>query len=117
MIQKTKQKRLLKREVFEELSSWDLSSSETLDSVNEIIGKCGKEISLILSEYFLSWESLKFQRDDVIRNLENNYTELSKKEMKKQVVELIKEYWNSEEFKEILCFNLSSSVEIDDLDV
>ena len=110
----TKQKRLLKKEVFDELSSWDLSCSETFDSVHEIIGKCGGEISEILSRYFVSWDSLKSQRDGVIQNLENNYSDLTKKEIRKLVVSYIKEYWNSEDFKEIFGYSLSLTIEIED---
>jgi hypothetical protein len=112
----TKQKRLLKKEVFDELSSWDLGDSETLDSVHEIIGKCGEEISEILSGYFMSWDSLKSQRDGVIQNLENNYSDLTKNEIRKLVVSYIKEYWNSEDYKEIFGYSLSSTIEIEDLD-
>ncbi len=109
-----KQKRLLKKEVFNELSSWDLGYSETLDSVHGIIGECGKEISEILSRYFISWDSLKSQRDDVIQNLENNYSDLKKNEIRKLVVSYIKEYWNSEDFKEVFGYSLSSMIDIDD---
>jgi hypothetical protein len=117
MIPKTKQKRLLKKEVFEELSSWDLGYSETLDSVYDIIEKCGKEISDILSGYFMSWDSLKSQRDDVIQNLENKYSELSKNEIRKLVVIHIKEYWNSEDYKEGFGDSLSSIIEIEDKNI
>ncbi len=116
MLQKTKQKRELKKEVFDELSTWDLSYSETLDHVHEIIGKCGKEISEILSEYFLSWDNLKSQREGVIQNLENNYSDLTNNEIRKLVVGYIKEYWNSEDYKEIFGYNLTSKIEIEDLD-
>ena len=116
MKQKMKQKRLLKKEVFNELSSWDLGYSETLDSVHGIIGECGKEISEILSRYFISWDSLKSQRDDVIQNLENNYSDLKKNEIRKLVVSYIKEYWNSEDFKEVFGYSLSSMIDIEDLE-
>lgn len=116
MKEKTKQKRLLKNEVFEELSSWDLGYSETLDSVVDIIGKCGNEISEILSDYFLRWESMKEQRDVIIENLQNQYPDLSIKEKKRLIVEYLKEYWNSEEVKEGFGNELTFSIEIEDID-
>lgn len=116
MKQKIKEKRLLKKEVFEELSSWDLGYSETIDLVNDKIFKCGKEISEILSEYCLRWESIKSQRDGILINLENQYPNLSNKELRKQIVEYIKKYWNSNEFKEGFGSELSSSIEIKDVE-
>jgi hypothetical protein len=109
---KTKQKSTLKKEVFNELSSWDLGYSETLDNVYEIIGKCGEEISGILTDYFMSWDSLKPQRDIVINSLENTYSDIPKNEIKKLVVEFIKDYWDSDEYKEVFGDYLSSKIEI-----
>lgn len=113
---KTKQKKQLKKEVFEELSSWDLGYSKTLDIVNDKIFNCGKEISDILSDYFLRWESIKEQRDEIIDTLQNQYPNLSKKEIKGLVVEYIKEYWNSDEYKEGIGYVLSCCIEIEDVD-
>ncbi len=110
----TKQKRLLKKEVFEELSSWDFSGSETIEKVNEEINKCGIKISEILSEYFLRWESIKEQRDGILKNLQNNYPDLSKNEIKKLIIEHIKEYWNSEEFREQFGLELIFSIDVED---
>ena len=113
---KTKQKRLLKKDVFEELSCWDLSSSETIDLVLDKIQECGDEISEILSNYFLRWESIKVQRDEIIRNLENQYPEISNIELKKLIIEYIKEYWNSENYKSIFGEQLTTIIEIQDVD-
>lgn len=113
---KTKEKRELKKEVFDEISSWDFGCSEIIDTVNEIIFDCGKKISEILSHYFLRWESIKEQRDSIISSLENQYPNLSKKEIRKLVVEYLKVYWNSDEYKEGIGYFLSSCIEIEDID-
>jgi len=106
----------LKKEVFDELSIWDLGCSETIDTVNEIIFDCGKKISEILSDYFLRWESIKEQRDGFINSLENQYPNLSKKEIRRLVVEYLKEYWNSDDYKEGFGCFLSSCIKIEDID-
>jgi len=113
---KTKEKRELKKEVFDELSSRDFGYSETIDTVNEIIFDCGKKISEILSHYFLRWESMKEQRDEIIKTLQNQYPNLSKKEIQKLVIEYLKEFWNSDDYKEGIGYTLSSCIEIEDTD-
>lgn len=113
---KTKQKRELKKEVFDELSSWDLGYSETLDLVDNIIFECGETISEILSNYFLSWDNLKTQRDEIISNLEKQYPEISKNELKKLIVQYLKDYWNSGMYKNEFGRKLSHSIQIEDND-
>jgi hypothetical protein len=113
---KTKQKKQLKKEVFEELSSWDLGYSKTLDIVNDKIFNCGKEISEILSDYYLRWESMKEQRDRILIIIQNQYPNLSKKEINGLVIEYLKEYWNSDEYKEGFGYQLSCCIEIEDVD-
>jgi len=109
----SKQKRGLKNEVYEILSSYDLSSSPTYEIVYELLNECGKQISEILSDYFLRWESMNSIRGDILKNLENNYDLIPKKIIRLLVIEYIKEYYNSDEFKN--SFSISDFIEIDDV--
>ena len=109
----TKQKRGLKNEVYEILSSYDLSSSPTYERVDELLNECGKQISEILSDYFLRWESMNSMRGHILKNLENNYDLIPKKIIRLLVIEFIKEYYNSDEFKN--SFSISDYIEIDDV--
>ena len=114
MKEQTKQKRGLKNEVYEILSSYDLSSSPTYERVDELLNECGKQISEILSDYFLRWESIKTMRGDILENLENNYDLIPKKVIRLLVIEFIKEYFNSDKFKK--CISITELVEIKDLE-
>ncbi len=109
-----KQKRELKNEVYEILSSYDFGYSPTFDKVDELLNKCGKQISVILSDYFLSWDGIKFFRDDVLMNLENDYNQIPKKVIRLLLVQFIKEYFNSDEFKNGI--TISEFIEIEDVD-
>jgi len=109
----TKQKRELKKEVIEILSSYDFSGSPIYEKVNELINECGIQISEILSDYFLRWENMKSMREDVIENLENNYDLFPKQVIRLLVIEFIKEYFNSDEFKD--SFSISEFIEIEDV--
>ena len=99
MKKQTKQKRELNNEVYEILTSYDLSGSPTYERVDELLNECGKKISEILSDYFLRWESMNSMRGNILENLENDYDLISKKSKKLLVVEFIKEYFNSDDFK------------------
>ena len=114
MKEQTKQKRGLKNEVYEILSSYDLSGSPTYERVDELLNECGKKISEILSDYFLRWESMNSMRGDILENLENNYDLIPKKVIRLLVIEFIKEYYNSDEFKK--CISITELVEIKDLE-
>ena len=109
----TKQKRELKNEVYEILSSYDLSGSSTHERVDELLNECGKQISEILSDYFLRWESMNSMRGDILENLENNYDLIPKKVIRLLVIEFIKEYYNSDDFKN--SFSISEFIEIEDV--
>lgn len=113
MKEQTKQKRGLKNEVYEILSSYDLSGSPTYEIVNELLNECGKQISEILSDYFLRWESMNSMRGDILENLENNYDLIPKKVIRLLVIEFIKEFYNSDEFKN--SFSISDFIEIEDV--
>lgn len=115
MKEKTKQKRLLKNEVFEELSILD-DYTDLPDFVVIKILNLGNKISKQLSKYYLSWESIKYQRDEIFNKLQNQYPDLSNRELKSLVIEYIKEYRNSEDFKNVFGNELSFSIEIEDLD-
>jgi hypothetical protein len=99
MKKQTKQKRELKKEVNQILSSYDLGGTPTHDIVCELLIECGEKISEVLSDYFLRWESMSSMRGDILENLENDYDLISKKSKKLLVVEFIKEYFNSDDFK------------------
>ena len=109
----TKQKRELKKEVNEILSSYDFSGSPIYERVNELLNECGKQISDILSDYFLRWDSMNTMRGDVIENLENNYDLIPKKVIRLLVIEFIKEHFNSDEFKNV--FTISDFIELEDV--
>lgn len=113
MKEQTKQKRGLKNEVYEILSSYDLSGSSTYERVDELLNECGKQISEILSDYFLRWENMNSMRGDILENLENNYDLIPKKVIRLLVIEFIKEYYNSDEFKNR--FSISEFIEIEDV--
>ena len=113
MKKQTKQKRELKNEVYEILSSYDLSGSPTYERVDELLNECGEKISEILSDYFLRWESMNSMRGDILENLENNYDLIPKKVIRLLVIEFIKEYYNSDEFKN--SFSISEFIEIEDV--
>lgn len=113
MKKQTKQKRELKNEVYEILSSHDLIGSPTYERVDELLNECGKQISEILSDYFLRWESMNSMRVDILENLENNYDLIPKKVIRLLVIEFIKEYYNSDEFKN--SFSISEFIEIEDV--
>ena len=113
MKEQTKQKRELNNEVYEILTSYDLSGSPTYERVDELLNECGKKISEILSDYFLRWESMNSMRGDILENLENGYDLISKKEFRLLVIEFIKEYYNSDEFKN--SFSISDFIEIEDV--
>lgn len=113
MKKQIKQKRELKNEVYEILSSYDLSGSSTYERVEELLNECGKEISKILSNYFLRWESMNSMRGDILENLENNYDLLPRKVIRLLVIEFIKEYYNSDGFKN--SFTISEFIEIEDV--
>lgn len=113
MKEQTKQKRGLKNEVYEILSSYDLSGSPTYERVDELLNECGKQISEILSDYFLRWESMNSMRGDILENLENNYDLIPKKVIRLLLIEFIKEYYNSDEFKDR--FNISEFIQIEDI--
>ena len=57
---------------------------------------------------------MKEQRDVIIEKLQNQYPNISKKEIKRFVVEYLKEYWNSEEVREGFGNELTFSIEIED---
>jgi hypothetical protein len=113
MKKQTKQKRELKNEVYEILSTYDFGYSPTFDKVDELLNECGKKISDILSDYFLSWDSMKSMRGDIFENLENNYDLIPKKVIRLLLIEFIKEYYNSDEFK--TSFSISEFIEIEDV--
>jgi hypothetical protein len=113
MKKQTKQKRELKREVYEILSSYDLSGTPTYERVDELLIECGEKISEILSDYFLRWESMNSMRWNILENLENDYDLISKKSKRLFVVEFIKEYFNSDEFKD--GFTISEFIQIEDV--
>ena len=113
MKEQTKQKRGLKNEVYEILSSYELSDSPTYERVDELLNECGKQISEILSDYFLRWESMNSMRGDILENLENNYDLIPKKVIRLLLIEFIKEYYNSDEFKDR--FNISEFIQIEDI--
>lgn len=110
----TIQKKTLKNEVYEILESLDLSGSPTIEEVDRIIYQCGKKVSKILSHYLLSWNSIREQRDGVISDLSNKYPNLSKTEIKRLVVDYIKEYWGSYETKKSFGMELTSVIQIED---
>jgi hypothetical protein len=113
MKEQTKQKRGLKNEVYEILSSYDLSGLPTYERVDELLNECGKQISEILSDYFLRWESMNSMRGDILENLENNYDLIPKKVIRLLLIEFIKEYYNSDEFKNR--FSISEFIAIEDV--
>ena len=113
MNEQTKQKRELKKEVYEILSNYDLSGSLTIEIVNRLLINSGKQISEILSDYFLRWESMNSMRGDILENLENNYDLIPKKVIRLLLIEFIKEYYNSDEFKNR--FSISEFIEIEDV--
>jgi hypothetical protein len=114
MKKQLKQKRELKNEVYEILSSYDFHNSPTIEKVDELLNKCGNQISVILSDYFLSWGGIKFFRDDVLINLKNDYNLIPKKVIRLLLVQFIKEYFNSDEFKNDI--TISEFIEIEDID-
>ena len=113
MKKQTKQKRELKKEVNEILSSYDLSGSSIYERVDELLNECGEKISEILSDYFLRWKSMNSMRGNILENLENDYDLISKKSKRLLVVEFIKEYFNSDEFKD--GFTISEFIQIEDV--
>lgn len=114
MKEQTKQKRELKNEVYQILSSYDFGYSPTFDKVDELLNECGKQISELLSNLFLDWDGIKFFRDDVLMNLENDYNQIPKKVIRLLLVQFIKEYFNSDEFKNGI--TISEFIEIEDVD-
>ena len=112
MNEQTKQKRELKKEVYEILSNYDLSGSLTIEIVNRLLINSGKQISEILSDYFLRWESMNSMRGDILENLEKNYDLIPKKVIRLLLIDFIKEYYNSDEFKS--SFSVSEYIEIKD---
>ena len=113
MKEQTKQKRELKNEVYQILSSYDFGYSPTFDKVDELLNECGKQVSEILSDYFLRWESIKTMRGDILENLDNNYDLIPKKVIRLLVIEFIKEYFNSDEFKK--CISITEFIQIEDV--
>jgi hypothetical protein len=113
MNKQTKQKRELKNEVYEILSSYDFGYSPTFDKVDELLNECGKQISELLSNQFLSWGSRNFFRGNILKNLEKDYDLIPKKVIELLVVQFIKEYFNSDEFKD--SFNISEFIQIEDI--
>jgi|688.fasta_scaffold871523_2 hypothetical protein len=115
----TKQKRLLKKEVFKCLETHDWSMYGGInDEVLETISICGERISKLLSEYFLNWNCIKHQRDEIIlEELSNNYSVFGRKELRKLIVEYIKCYWNSELNKKGYGEYLSFITEIQDVEM
>jgi hypothetical protein len=113
MKEQTKQKRELKNEVYEILSSYDFGYSQTFEKVDGLLNECGKQISELLSDYFLRWESMNSMRGDILENLENNYDLIPKKVIRLLLIEFIKEYYNSDEFKN--SFSISEFIEIKDV--
>jgi hypothetical protein len=113
MKEQTKQKRGLKKEVNEILSSYYFGYSPTYDEVNGLLEECGNQISKLLSDYYLRWESMKFMRELILKDMYNDYDLISKKEFRLLVIEFIKEYYNSDEFKN--SFSISDFIEIEDV--
>ena len=113
MKEQTKQRRGIKHEVYEILSSYDLSGSPTYERVDELLNECGKQISEILSDYCLRWESMNSMRGDILENLENNYDLIPKKVIRLLVIEFIKEYFNTDKFKNR--FIISDFIEIENV--
>lgn len=109
----TKQKRELKKEVNQILSSYYFGYSPTYDEVNELLDECGNQISKLLSDYFLRWESMRFMRDEILKDLYNDYDLISKKEIRLLLVQFIKEYFNSDEFKNSI--TISEFIQIEDV--
>lgn len=113
MKKETKQRKELKKEVYEILSNYDFGSSPTIDDVSELLYNCGVQISELLSDYFLRWESMKSIREDILENLENEYDLIPKSVIRLLVIQFIKEYFNSEKFKQSLV--ISDFIEIEDV--
>ena len=113
MKKQTKQKRELKKEVNQILSSYYFGYSPTYDEVNELLDECGNQISKLLSDYFLRWESMRFMRDEILKDLYNDYDLISKKEIRLLLVQFIKEYFNSDEFKNSI--TISEFIQIEDV--
>jgi hypothetical protein len=108
----TKQKRELKNEVHEILSSYDFGYSPTFEKVDHILNESGIKISEILSNYFLSWDSMKSSREDILVKLENDYDLITKKNIRLFIIQYIKEYYNSDTFKNSI--SVSDFIEIKD---
>jgi hypothetical protein len=61
-----KEIKLITKEVFNDFVSETFYDTPTQIEIERLISNCGEEISKILSDYFLSDESIKYFKDEII---------------------------------------------------
>ena len=69
-----KEIKLITKEIFNDFVTETFCGSPTEIEIDRLVGNCGEQISKILSDYFLSDESIKFFKDEIIISHQLNLT-------------------------------------------
>ena len=69
-----KEIKLITKEVFNDFVSETFYDTPTHIEIERLISNCGEEISKILSDYFLSDESIKYFKNEIVLSHQLNFT-------------------------------------------
>jgi hypothetical protein len=69
-----KEIKLITKEVFKDFVTETFCGTTTEIEIDRLISNCGEEISKILSDYFLSDESIKYFKNEIVLSHQLNFT-------------------------------------------